>query len=80
VVVTSTENTDSSERGLCKLLSLLRDGKHVLVLVVLYSAANLLSYYALARVDAAIYVVMAQVGIMHITGFLHSWYMMHCRC
>lgn len=40
---------------------LLFNAKKVVVLVVLYSCANLLSYFALARVDASIYTVLTQV-------------------
>lgn len=52
-----------------KLLWLLRHGQHTLLLVVLYSAANLLSYYALARVDAAVYAVLAQLKILSTAAF-----------
>lgn len=42
-------------------MGLLLTADKVIILVVLYSVANLLSYYALARVDAAVYTVLLQV-------------------
>lgn len=37
------------------------NARKVVVLVILYSIANITSYYALARVDASVYTVMLQV-------------------
>lgn len=42
-------------------MTLLLSADKVIILVILYSIANLLSYYALARVDAAVYTVLLQV-------------------
>ena len=54
---------DSSGSGVGKLIWLALHSRKVIVLVILYSIANILSYYALARVDAAVYTVMLQVSL-----------------
>lgn len=43
------------------MLWLLIHSQKIIVLVLLYSAANLLAYYALARVEASVYTVLLQV-------------------
>ena len=43
------------------MLWLALNSKKIIVLVILYSIANILSYYALARVDASVYTVLLQV-------------------
>lgn len=53
--------TDNSPHGFSRLLWLLVHAQKVVILVILYSIANILSYFALARVDAALYTVMLQV-------------------
>lgn len=52
---------DSGPHSFSRLLALLLNAQTVIVLVILYAVANLLSYYALARVDAAVYTVLLQV-------------------
>ena len=52
---------ESQGTGIFKLLWLIRHSSKVIVLVILYALSNLLSYYALARVDAAAYTVLLQV-------------------
>jgi hypothetical protein len=47
--------------GFSKLLWLLSHARKIIILVILYSFANILSYYALARVDASVYTVLLQV-------------------
>lgn len=47
--------------GFGKLIWLIMNAKKIVVLVFLYSASNILSYYALARVEAAAYTVLLQV-------------------
>lgn len=49
--------------GFVKLAWLITHGARVIVLVVLYSLANLVTYYALARVEASVYSVLLQVLI-----------------
>lgn len=48
--------------GFYKLIWLIRHSYKVVVLVFLYAASNMLSYYALARVDASAYTVLLQVN------------------
>lgn len=62
VLTDSSSESDSAGRGLSKLLWLLQNSRNVIVLVILYAAANILSYFALARLDAALYAVLAQVS------------------
>ena len=47
--------------GFAKLSWLVLNSKRIIVLVLLYSLANLLTYYALARVEASVYSVLLQV-------------------
>jgi solute carrier family 35 (UDP-sugar transporter), member A1/2/3 len=67
--INDTSDTDSQGKGSSKLLWLIINGKKVIVLVLLYSIANLLSYYALARVDASVYSVLLQLKIVTTAGF-----------
>lgn len=52
--------SDAVGTGFSKLIWLLINAKRIIVLVVLYSIANLLTYYALARVEASVYSVLLQ--------------------
>lgn len=56
---------DAQGSGGAKLLWLILRAHKIIVLVVLYSIANLLAYYALARVDAAVYTVVLQVSLSY---------------
>ena len=67
--VTDTGESDSQGQGFNKLLWLMVHGKKVIILVILYSIANVMSYYALARVDASVYSVMLQLKIVTTAGF-----------
>jgi UDP-sugar transporter A1/2/3 len=58
-----------SSNSLYRLMGLLLTADKVIILVVLYSVANLLSYYALARVDAAVYTVLLQLKILSTAAF-----------
>lgn len=60
---------DSSGNGYGKLLWLVTHSHKVIVLVVVYTVANILSYYALARVDASVYTVMLQLKILSTAAF-----------
>ncbi len=53
--------TDNPGTGLGKLIWLLLNAKKIILLVVFYGAANLLTYFALARVEASVYAVVLQV-------------------
>ena len=53
--------TDAQGGGVYKLLWLILNARKIVVLVILYALSNLLSYYALARVDASAYTVLLQV-------------------
>ena len=55
--------TDSVGQGFRKLFWLALHSKKIVILVILYSVANLLSYYALARVEASVYTVTQQLRI-----------------
>ena len=61
VAVSAAVLADAQGRGIAKLGWLILNAKKIIVLVFLYSLANMLSYYALARVDASIYTVLTQV-------------------
>mmetsp|Transcript_20497 Transcript_20497/g.45611 ORF Transcript_20497/g.45611 Transcript_20497/m.45611 type:complete len:340 (-) Transcript_20497:8-1027(-) len=61
--------TDAQGSGLYKLIWLIINSRKVVVLVVLYAMSNLLSYYALARVDASAYTVLLQLKILTTAGF-----------
>lgn len=52
-----------------RLFYLLLAADKVLILVFVYSFANVLSYYALARVDAAVYTVLLQLKILSTASF-----------
>ena len=52
---------DAQGKGVGKLVWLLLHAKKVVILVILYSISNLAAYYALARIDAAMYAVLLQV-------------------
>mmetsp|Transcript_14140 Transcript_14140/g.23523 ORF Transcript_14140/g.23523 Transcript_14140/m.23523 type:complete len:351 (-) Transcript_14140:40-1092(-) len=62
--VTDTAKTDSQGRGISKLIWLVQNCSKIIVLVILYSAANLLSFYALGKIDAAGYSVLLQLKIL----------------
>ncbi len=64
-----TSETDAPGQGLQKLMWLALHGKRIILLVILYSVANLLAYYALARVDASVYSVLLQLKIVTTAGF-----------
>lgn len=67
--IVDTSETDAQGKGLQKLFWLATNGKKMVVLVVLYSFANVLAYYALARVDASVYSVLLQLKIVTTAGF-----------
>ncbi len=56
--------TDAVGRGFSKLWWLAVNSKKVIVLVILYSTANILAYYALERVEASVYTVTLQLKII----------------
>lgn len=62
--VESTSGGGVGTKGMSRLIWLARHSKQVVVLVLLYSIANLLAYYALARVAASVYSVTNQVRCM----------------
>lgn len=53
--------SDAQGSGLAKLFWLVRNCSKIILLVILYAISNLLSYFALARVDASAYTVLLQV-------------------
>ena len=65
-----SHSLDAVGRGFSKLLWLLIHSQKIIVLVLLYSAANLLAYYALARVEASVYTVLLQV-LLPVEGWEH---------
>eukprot|EP01038_Epipyxis_sp_PR26KG_P011301 gene11301-15161_t len=64
--------TDAVGSGFYKLLWLLIHSRKIILLVVLYSVGNLLAYYSLARVDAAVYTVLLQLKIFSTAFFAVS--------
>ena len=67
--IVDTSESDAQGKGSGKLLWLMIHGKKVIILVVLYSIANCMSYYALARVDASVYSVLLQLKIVTTASF-----------
>lgn len=62
---------DAQGSGILKLAWLIRHSSKVIVLVILYALSNLLSYYALARVDASAYTVLLQVNSIIILLYIN---------
>lgn len=69
LAVVDRSETDAAGSGLSKLLWLALHSKQIIVLVILYSIANIMSYYALARVDASVYTVLLQLKIFSTAAF-----------
>jgi UDP-sugar transporter A1/2/3 len=67
--LTDKNDSESGPYSFSRLTALLLSAQKVIVLVILYSIANLLSYYALARVDAAVYTVLLQLKILTTASF-----------
>lgn len=63
LTVTDKADSDAVGSGFGKLLWLTVHSKKIIILVILYSIANILSYFALARVDASAYTVLLQLKI-----------------
>lgn len=67
------KSTDDAElqlgQGLKKLFGLIRHSQPIIVLVVLYSIGNVMSYFALGRVEASVYTVLSQLKILTTAGF-----------
>mmetsp|Transcript_10140 Transcript_10140/g.15165 ORF Transcript_10140/g.15165 Transcript_10140/m.15165 type:complete len:388 (+) Transcript_10140:68-1231(+) len=62
-------DTDAVGKGFAKLLWLVLHAQKIIVLVLLYSAGNLLAYYALARIEASVYTVLLQLKILTTAAF-----------
>ena len=69
LAVVDRSETDAAGSGFSKLLWLALHSKQIVVLVILYSIANIMSYYALARVDASVYTVLLQLKIFSTAAF-----------
>ena len=69
LALTDRAETDAVGNGVAKLGWLLLNARKVIVLVILYSVANITSYYALARVDASVYTVLLQLKIFTTAAF-----------
>jgi UDP-sugar transporter A1/2/3 len=69
LTLVDTSETDSQGQGLAKLIWLTRHGKKMVILVILYSFANVMAYYALARVEASVYSVLLQLKIVTTAAF-----------
>ncbi len=67
--ITDKSETDAVGVGFNKLLWLIVNSKKIIILVILYTIANILSYYALARVEAATYTVLLQLKIFTTAAF-----------
>ena len=67
--ITDRSETDAVGSGASKLVWLLVNAQKIIVLVILYSVANITSYYALARVDASVYTVLLQLKIFSTAAF-----------
>jgi UDP-sugar transporter A1/2/3 len=69
ISITDKSETDAVGVGFNKLLWLIVNSKKIIILVILYTIANILSYYALARVEAATYTVLLQLKIFTTAAF-----------
>lgn len=69
LTLTDRAETDAVGTGTGKLFWLVLNAKKIVVLVILYSIANITSYYALARVDASVYTVLLQLKIFTTAAF-----------
>lgn len=69
VAITDRSDTEAIGSGLYKLYWLVKHSRKIIVLVIIYSIANILSYYALARVDASVYTVLLQLKIFTTAAF-----------
>lgn len=69
LAVSDRSETDAPGSGLSKLMWLMLNARKIVVLVILYSVANITSYYALARVDASVYTVLLQLKIFTTAAF-----------
>lgn len=69
LALTDRSETDAQGSGFGKLGWLLIHARKIIVLVILYSVANITSYYALARVDASVYTVLLQLKIFTTAAF-----------
>lgn len=64
LAMTDKSDSDAQGTGLSKLIWLSWNSRKIIVLVVLYSIANLLAFYALNRVEASVYTVTLQLKIV----------------
>ena len=69
LAVSDKAETDAVGKGFGKLIWLLIHARKIILLVILYSISNLLSYFALARVDASVYTVMLQLKTLTTPAF-----------
>ena len=67
--VNDKAETDAVGQGMSKLIWLASHGSKMITLVILYGSANILAYFALARVDASVYSVLLQLKIVTTAGF-----------
>ena len=72
VVTTSDELDSLMGTGSRKLLWLITHSRSIIILVILYSTANIMSYFALSKVEAAVYTVLSQLKILT-TAFFSIW-------
>ena len=63
-VADKSGETDAKGEGLNKLLWLTMNSRKIILLVILYSTANILAFYALERVEASVYTVVSQGKIV----------------
>lgn len=69
-VLRSTDDADLQlGHGPMKLLGLIQHSQPIIVLVVLYSVSNVISYFALGRVEASVYTVLSQLKILTTASF-----------
>lgn len=62
-------DTDAQGKGLNKLIWLTMNSRKIILLVILYSTANILAFYALERVEASVYTVLSQGKIVSTAVF-----------
>eukprot|EP01031_Cornospumella_fuschlensis_P033818 gene33818-40919_t len=69
LVLAEKADSDPGTSGFSRLFGLLKNAQKIVILVILYAMANILSYFALARVDAALYTVLLQLKILTTAAF-----------
>jgi solute carrier family 35 (UDP-sugar transporter), member A1/2/3 len=69
LVLQSGDDSGSNTRAICRLANLLLRGKKLIVLVVLYSIANIIPFFAIHYIGAPTFTVIMQMKVFTTAGF-----------